>query len=233
MKRNSMLKGLLLASCVWGLLINSAQAKSLSDQLTFQPYLGGEYQYTNLQARGSYHNLFSSSYESAALFAGVRFHKYFGIEVGAYRSLKLSSNTFTFYSFNNINNNGGTTTVATQRFKGFSFDLNAYYALDPKFDVCAILGLMTMHPTLYINAWGAGSLAQALPLITAQNKTVPRLGIGFEYSEANWGARMRAIWLYTQRMTVNVTNAQRYFPALDSRAYMQAVQVSAGLFYKF
>jgi hypothetical protein len=234
MKRNSLAGKLLLTASLCWAMCSAALAKDFSDCLFFHPYVGGEYQYIHIAGSGDYHHLLPASYQSAALFAGAKIHKNIGFEIGSYRSIKTSQADFTFYSFNNVPDIGPTTTMTRQTFKGFSVDLDLYYALDPKFNVYALVGLMTMHPTLSVVATnGAGNLTNALPLITGQNKTVPRLGMGVEYCEQHWGIRSRVIWVNTQKMRVNLNNAQKYYPSLGPRAYLQSIQVTAGLFFIF
>ncbi len=232
MKWNSF-AGKVLTIFSLGVALSSANAKDFTDSLFFHPYAGGEYQYMHIAGAGDYHLFMPASYQSASLFVGAKFHPNFGIEIGSYRAIKTSQGEFLLFGFNNIADTGPSTVTARQKFKGFSVDLDLYYALDPKFNIYALFGLMTMHPTLNISANGTGNLTTALPTITGQNRTVPRLGMGVEYCEQHWGIRSRVIWVNTQKMRVNVANARKSYPSLGPNAYLQAIQVTAGLFYIF
>ena len=137
------------------------------------------------------------------------------------------------FSFNNQQASGLTATLTRTSFKGFSIDFAGYYRLDSNFDASLIAGFATMHPTMTFEAFDGTDLASAWVLITSKNRTVPRLGFGLELLTKHWGLRSRVFWVYTQGMKLNVSNAQAIFPAISASPYGQAIQVTAGIFYRF
>ncbi len=213
---------------------NTVMAASCLDGFFFKPYLGLEYQYEHIKSKGAYHLLLSANFQYGNLFLGAKYHKNFGVEIGYYRSLKTSQNQFQYTSWGGQYAGGVASSISRTSFKGFSFDWNAYYKLDPEFNVLASLGLVTMHETLTNSATGAQPLSTAIGTITGRNTTVPRLGGGAEYIYNNhWGLRSRIFWVYTQNIKLNVSAAQTTDPGhnFPSKAYLQAVEATVGVFY--
>lgn len=198
----------------------------------FQPYLGWEYQYEHIKPSKAYRNFLSTNFQYSNFFIGTRINKLAGIEVGYYTSFKTSQQQNQAYVFNG-QQAGLTATVTTSRYKGFSIDFAGYYQVDSDFHASAILGLVTMHPTLTFQATNGTAFANAFSLITAKNNTVPRLGFGLELLTKHWGLRSRVFWVYTQNVKLNVADAQAQFGAISAYPYVQAIQVTAGLFYRF
>lgn len=214
-------------------LAGMVTARSSLSLSVFEPYIGLEYQYEHIKPSPAYRQILSADYQTGNLFVGVKYHKNFGIEVGYYRSLKASQQQTDVNTFNGQQASNTTSLLTHTRFKGFSFDFDLYYALDPKFNICAILGFVSMHPTISFQAGNNTDLAAAFPLIKTQNKTVPRLGIGLELLEKHWGMRSRVLWANTQNVRFNVSAAQALYPAIVDNPYLQAIQVTAGIFYRF
>ena len=90
-----------------------------------------------------------------------------------------------------------------------------------------------MQESLTASGTGSSDLAPALGLLSGKTTTVPRLGIGAEYVEKHWGMRGRLLWAYTQRIKLNVADAQAIYPPLYANAYLQAVMATVGLFFIF
>jgi hypothetical protein len=211
-------------------------AKNFLSSWVFKPYLGIEYQYEHIKAANDYHLLLPANYQSANLFLGTRINKYIGLEIGAYRSLKNNQMQSAVPGFNNQESSTSAETTAigaNNQFNGFSFDFDLYYELDPKFFIYADLGVVTMHPDLTVFASNNSDLGLALPLITGRNAVVPRLGFGLEYLEKHWGMRTRLFWVYTQYMDVNANAARALYPSISNYAWLQAVQSTVGIFYRF
>lgn len=234
MKRN------FLGLTIWASLIlltvsNHAYAKSFTfnNKWNFKPYVGLEYQYTHIKPTFAYHSLLSANYQFGNIFLGTRVGKYFGAEIGYYQSLKNSQEQNDVFGFNEQLADALTGVGSNTKFKGFSIDLSLYKQLDPNFFVCGIVGLVTMHPTFNVFSNNNNALSNALKLVKAKNATVPRLGFGVDYEEKHWGMRSRIFWMYTQNMKMNVSAAQALFPAIPAEAWLQAVQATVGLYYRF
>lgn len=225
----------LVCCCIFLLCLvgNASGAQKKYDSLFFKPFLGLEYQYEHIKARGAYHLLLPANFQYGNLFVGAKVHKNFGMELGYYRSLKTSQNQFQFYDWGGSEVSGLTASIARTSFKGFSFDANIYYALDPYFNVFAVLGVATMQETLTASGTGSSDLAPALSLLSGRTSTVPRLGMGVEYIEKHWGMRGRLLWAYTQNIKLDVSDAQVVYPPLYSKAYLQAIMATVGFFYIF
>lgn len=208
-------------------------ARSSSGFKVLAPYVGLEYQYEHIKPAPTYHQILSANYQTGNVFVGLKYHKNFGIEIGYYNSLKTSQQQNENNNFNGLVPSTVTPLLTRTRFKGFSFDFDIYYALDPKFNIYAVLGFVSMHPTITFQASGNSDLAQAFPLIKTQNKTVPRLGVGWELLEQHWGIRSRVLWVNTQSVRFNVDAAQALYPGITDSPYLQAIQVTAGIFYRF
>lgn len=213
--------------------VNAATCFNYFNCLIFKPYLGIEYQYEHIKSRDPYHLLLSANFQYANLFLGAKYHKNFGVEIGYYRSLKTSQNQFQFYNWGGQLASGITAAISRTSFKGFSFDWSGYYKLDPDFNIFASLGLVTMHETLTVSATGSSDLAPAIGLISGKNTTAPRVGGGVEYLYGHWGLRSRLFWVYTQNIKLNVTAAQAIVPTIKEKAYLQAVEATVGIFYRF
>jgi hypothetical protein len=205
------------------------------DTLFFKPYVGLEYQYEHIKSRGDYHLLLPANFQYGSLFLGAKYHKNFGFELAYYRSLKTSQNQFQYYNWGGSQASGITATIARTSFKGFSLDWDIYYALDPEFNIYAVLGFVTMHETLTVSATGSSDLAPAISLLKGKNSTVPRLGMGVEYVQQHWGLRSRLLWVYTQNVKLDVAAAQAKDPShnIYANAYLQAVEATVGIFYIF
>lgn len=214
-------------------LTGAAWGQTFLNSLQFQPYLGLEYQYEHIRPSKPYRNLLATDIQTGNLFVGTKFLKNLGLEVGYYRNLKVQQQQYVTPSFNNAPASGPTAILTRTSYKGFSADFSAYVPLDAQFYASIIAGFVTMHPTITFEAWGGTNLASAFPLIKTKNRTVPRLGMGLEMLKQHWGLRSRIFWVYTQDIQFNVAAAQRVFPAITPYPYVQAVQVTAGVFYRF
>ena len=225
----------LICSCIFFLCLvgKASGAQKKNESFFFKPFLGIEYQYEHIKSHGAYHLLLSSNFQYGNLFLGAKVHKNFGIELGYYRSLKTSQNQFQFTDWGGSEVSGLTSSISRTSFKGFSADANIYYALDPYFNVFAVLGLATMQESLTVSGTGSTDLAPALSLLSGRNNTVPRLGMGVEYIEKHWGMRSRILWVYTQSVKLNVDAAQTAYPPIYAHAYLQAVLATVGIFYIF
>lgn len=224
-----------VCSCILllGLFSNVSAAPKKSSTMFIKPFVGLEYQYEHIKSNGAYHLLLPANFQFGNVFAGAKFHKNFGLELGYYRTLSTSQNQFQFYDWGGEEVSGLTASTARTTFSGFSVDANIYYALDPFFNIFAVLGLETMNEQLTVTATGSNDLAPALNLISGKTNTVPRLGVGGEYIDKHWGMRGRMLWAYTQGMKINVSQAQQLYPALTDKPYLQAVIATVGVFYIF
>ncbi|HSX20684.1 MAG TPA: hypothetical protein VLG38_06155 [Gammaproteobacteria bacterium] len=227
--------GCALLCCTNPAWANAAWGKSILNFITFQPYLGLEYQYEHIKPALNYQNILSADAQTGNFFVGTKVNCRFGVEIGYYRSLKTAQQQFNPFGFALQPDVAQSSLYTRTSFKGFSIDIAGYVPLDPDFNVSAIAGFVTMHPTMTFGALdvSASKLAQAFVLIKPKNRTVPRLGIGLELLKKHWGLRSRIFWVYTQDMKLNVKAAQAIFPAITPNPYLQAVQVTAGLFYRF
>ncbi len=221
-------------------LAGVAQAQSYSrpcatkkPSMFFQPYLGVEYQYEHIKPSKAYRGFLSANFQYSNFFVGTRIGKYLGAEVGYYLNLKNNQQQNTTYVFNGQPAGGLTATLTNSKYKGFSADLAAYYQVDSNFHASAIFGVMTMHPSLEFKATNNTNLARGFVLLSAKNRTVPRLGFGLELLTKHWGCRTRMFWVYTQSVKLNASAAQAVFPALSANPYVQAVMATAGVFFRF
>lgn len=234
MTRNCLKLYLILAALCFANIAQAATTASSGFSISkIKPYLGIEYQYEHIKATDAFHPILSSNFQMGNIFLGAKWHKNFGIEIGYYHTLKTSQTQTNVFKFNQIEAQNLTSVKSRTSFKGFSFDLNLYYPMDHKCNVYAILGLVTMHPTVTIDAVGSTDLAAALNLLRPKNKTVPRLGIGTEVLEKHWGWRLRLMWVYTQNMKYDISDASTKFYGMTANPYLQAVMATAGIFYRF
>lgn len=202
-------------------------------KMNLHPYFGVEYDYMHIKNRNDWRKILSANFNCAGAFAGLKFYRYFGLEVAYYKTLKNSQEQAVLTDFNDFPNNGITATVARTQYKGFNFDANFYIPLDPKFNLNLVIGAQTLHPNLQITATGTTNLANAMNVIKGRNYTALRLGGGFEYVETHWGARGRIMWIDTRGMTLNIENAQSFFPQITKYAFNQTLGVNIGVFYMF
>ncbi len=241
MKWNLAIRKSCLSVLIMLLLVGNATEAAVVKSITLEPYIGAEYQYQHIKPNINYHPIISANFETGAAFIGTKFSKHLGAELGYYKSLKASQQQALISGFGNFSDIAFTEVLSRTHIKGFTADLDIYYALDAKFNIYAVLGFATMHPTISIHAttpagqtFTESFLQDALPTIKGKNTTVPRLGMGVEYIEQLWGIRMRVLWLNTQKLRYNVAVAQADVGnAIGPRPYLQSIQVTAGIFFRF
>jgi hypothetical protein len=216
--------------------IGVAHAKqcALFQGLQFKPYIGWEYQYEHIKGNGTWGEFMPANFQSQAFFVGTRYHQNFGLEVSYYHTLKKSQSSAFITSFNGTPDPSGTTFVIGQmRNEGFAFDWDVYFPLDPRFNLMAIVGIVTYHPNILVQASGGTNLQNALQNVTPNNKAMLRLGLGLEYEERCWGARARVLWDQTQTMTVSLNNPSAPTFGVQNDPFKQACIFTAGIFYIF
>lgn len=234
MKRNLFFQQIYI--CVLLLCASSAiSARTLLNSLQFKPYMGLEYQYEHIKPALNYRNILSASAQTGNFFVGTRFLKALGLEVGCYRTLSVAQQQTVTTSFNGVPDAAPTAVLSRSSFKGFSIDFAGYVPLDPNFNVSFIGGFVTMHPTITFETPGGTNtaLGRAFMAIKTKNRTVPRLGMGLELLKQHWGLRSRIFWVYTQDIQFNVQAAQTFYPSITPNPYVQAIQITAGIFYRF
>lgn len=212
---------------------SSSSSSSKKFPISFQPYLGIEYQYEHIKPAKAYRNFISANFQYANFFVGTRINRWFGVEAGYYRDLKNNQQQNQAFQFNGQQASGVTSTVTNSKYKGFSIDCAGYYQVDSDFHASAIIGLMTMHPTMTFSSPSNTNLGKAFNLITAKNNTVPRLGFGLDLLTKHWGCRTRIFWVYTQSVKLNVSAAQSAFSGITANPYVQAILATAGIYYRF
>lgn len=222
--------GLVLA-CM--MMHGQVSAKKLFCSMQMDPYLGIEYQYEHIKGNGDWNDVLPANFQNGAIFIGNKYHPNFGIEVGYFHFLKKSQAQNTLSKFNGAEQPSDTSLLAQMKVKGFSVDWNIYVPLDPNFNVFALIGVVAMHPRVQIYSDNTTDLANGMKLVKGRNKTIMRMGVGAEYVESWWGARARLIWDQTQRMQLNVTDAQVQFGPIFPYAFKQSMVVTVGLFYRF
>lgn len=220
--------------CLIALSLTSvAGAKNICNTLCLQPYLGLEYMYEHISPAKNYRSILSADVQSGNFFIGTKFMRFLGVEVGYYRSVKTAQQQDQILSFNGVDLSEMTSTLTRTSFKGFSIDFAAYKLLDPNFTASLIAGFVTMHPTMTFQASGDPNFSAAFQALQAKNRTVPRLGMGLDLFIKHWGVRSRIFWVYTQSIKYNISEAMKSFSAISNHPYMQAIQVTAGVYYKF
>ncbi len=214
-------------------LVQAATYTSKKFPISFQPYLGLEYQYEHIKPAKAYRNYISANFQYVNFFLGTRMNSWFGVEAGYYLDVKNNQQQNQAFQFNGQQASAITSTVVDSKYKGFSIDCAGYYQVDSDFHASLILGLMTMHPTMSFSSPSNTNLGKAFDVITAKNNTVPRLGFGLDLLTKHWGCRTRIFWVYTQNVKLNVAQAQTTFAAITAYPYAQAVLATAGIYYRF
>lgn len=211
-----------------------AEKTSLFQALQFKPYIGWEYQYEHIKGNATWGEFMPANLQSQAIFVGTKYHPNFGLEISYYHTLKKSQGSSYISAFMGTPDPSGDTLVIGQmRNEGFSFDWDVYFPLDPKFNIMAIVGIVTYQPNIQVYASGGTNLAAILSSVTPKNATMLRLGLGMEYEERHWGMRARVLWDQTQTMTVNVNNSSALQYGVQNDPFKQAFVFTAGIFYKF
>jgi len=224
--------------CVTAILIigtGVAHATTLLGSMSFNPYIGMEYQYQHIKANRDWTKVMPASFQNGAIFLGNKYHKHFGIELGYYQNYKKSYRLRSVNSFDGVVADAPNAEVTTRlRLKGFSLEWDVYWPLDPNFNLIFISSLVTVHPDITIQSTGSGSdLATALTKVKGRNRTILRLGLGTEYVEKHWGARGRVLWDHTQHLHLEVNDAQAAYQSLTAKVFKQAITVTVGLFFRF
>jgi len=216
------------------LATSMVRAATLMESLSFNPYIGVEYQYEHIKGNLDWSRILPANFQNGAIFLGNKYHKNFGIELGYYQRLRRSRNVSAMSSFDGVAASATAESTATMKMKGFSFEWDVYLPLDANFNFMIISSLVTVHPEISItNTGGSSNLATALTNVKGRNRTILRFGVGAEYFEQSWGARGRVLWDHTHHLHIDVNNAVGTFPALTDKAFKQAITVTAGVFYKF
>lgn len=219
------------------LIAGAVNAKpGMFDALQFDPYMGAEYSYTHIKLTPGWTQILPSNFTNWGIFVGNRYHKNFGIELGYYHTIKKHQQSSFLLGFGTPQPGGGpgtTLVVGSMRNQGFIFEWDAFYQLDPNFEVLALIALVTTHPNVQFTASGNTGLDEALMTVTGSNKPILRLGVGYEYREKRWGARGKVCWDGTQTMKLNVSYVGNNYTYLTPNAFKQAITVSVGVFYRF
>lgn len=231
--RYSFCASLCLAIIVNLITIESVAAKD--NRFQFKPYAGVEYQYQHIKSNSGWHNgyFMPANFNNYGVFAGVKYHPNFGIELGYYHYINRSQAQNVLSSFEGQTASGETLVIGQMRMKGYSLDWNVHFQLDPRFNIFVLIGAVNYQPDLVILTSEGTNLGNALRTVTGRNETVLRLGFGMEYEEDWWGARARILWDRTQYMKLNVATAQQIFPGITPDAFKQSFVVTVGVFYRF
>lgn len=234
MKRNSLWRAVYLSALLTLASCGSAHATNIFQGLEFKPYFGWEYQYEHIKGNSTWGAFIPANLSSQEFFVGTRYHPNFGLEIGYYHTLKKSVNSVRLSNFNSVvDNTGDTLAIGEMSNEGFCFDWNVYFPLDPNFNIMGIIGLVTYHQNIEIYTAGGTALASALSQVTPKNHTLLRLGVGLEYEKKHWGARMRALWDQTQKLTVNLNSPNSEALGINNDPFKQACIFTVGIFYIF
>lgn len=216
---------------------SQAHAKTLLQSLAFKPYIGIEYQYQHIKGNTTWTQFMPANMQYDGIFLGNKYHENFGIEIAYYHSIKKSQGSAFLDQFGNVPANGDTLILAQMQNKGFSVEWDIYYnldkLLDKEFNVMALIGLVTMHPTINIYSNSGTNLSTAITTVHGKNATIFRLGAGAEFIQKNWGCRAKILWDHTEQLYVDNSNVGPTFTSITERAFKQAVGVTVGVFYIF
>jgi len=199
----------------------------------FRPYVGVDYMYQHIKGNEDWRFILPANLNNIAFFAGTKYKRNFGVELGYFYYLKTSQGNATLSSFNGQAASGPTTVVGRLKTKGVSAEVSAHCFLDPKFNVFGLIGLVHVNPEIEFRTDQTTDLAAALQSVRTRNRTLLRVGGGAEYMEEHWGCRLKLIMDDTQHLKLDTNAAQTVFSSMRPQAFKQSFVVTAGVFYRF
>jgi opacity protein-like surface antigen len=116
------------------------QANANADQsngLFFKPYIGGDYQYSDVKFKSDDKGIFPNSYNGGDIHIGARVHEYFGVEGSIFATAKSTKD--------NVDGSG---LKARAKLDGSALDLMGYYPIpSTKAELIGSVGIARLQAT--------------------------------------------------------------------------------------
>lgn len=195
-------------------------------------YVGLEYKYSTLKAKDDWKKVAPKNKHNLGVVLGKKFHENFGLEVGYSQSNKKTKNTAvtaadTFFGTNFA---GATTLKEKVRMKSWQLDANGYYPMSDCLDWVASVGFAATKAKVSLSDTSNNVNVAS---VKGKTKFIPRLGVGAEYGENNWGVRGKVMWENTSRLRYKLGTIKNDFPNTKDKGWKDSVGVTLAAFWKF
>lgn len=228
---------------------DDSNTKAEAEPEFFYPYLGLDLKWQRTEGRGDWNRLVPRTYPGAAIFTGERFNQYWGLELG-YSETTKKTKVHTFANGENFYNNGNTANAITRvstKFRSLYLDLNAYYPLNPCFELIGSIGAGLVRPKVKVHILNLGlvnghtgfSASDAADLSTTKGKTRGffRLGAGAQAFISD-SVGIRALFRWETTSTARVKGRYDFQQntiqsAGVRRMFKDTFSITLGAFCKF
>ncbi len=212
------------------LLSGSAIADGAFDDT--DPYLGVEYKYTWMNAKGDFKGFLAERFHHGGIFFGFKFHENWGLEVGYNQSWKESDEHS--YSAGDVafsNTLPGPATVKTKaRVRTTYLDLNGFWPVADNWDILGTLGMGWTKAKIYDNGTTETYDFDTYVINqNAQTKLIARVGLGAMWRCKHFSVRGRVLWENTNRLKIRDSGNS----VIDGKYYKDSLGLAFGVAYHF
>lgn len=185
------------------------------------PYVGLDYKQTEVKNKNNWYHNFTKSFPGASVYAGSRFHKHWGVELG-YDWARKKSHAGTHASPEDFRSH--------LSFRGARLDVNAYWPMKEHVEWIGVLGLVAMKTRVAFDNQALDTAnARLFSQMSAGTKTMGRLGLGLQYMGADqMGVRGLLRWENTSRIRLR----GKALSEGQQRPFKDSISLNLGLFYK-
>jgi len=222
------MKKLVLVSA---LVAASAAGASWIDDCS--PMVGADIKWLSMKTASAWNGIFPKNYIAGDVYAGVKFHENFGLDVGYTWTEKKSHDDVISAGVPIGDVNGSATTNVTTKVElnGPYVDLMGYWPLTNCVDLFGSVGVGFYNLNLDIAPVSTSTTRQAgLSAITGDDKAVMRVGLGIRGMLNNWfGVRGKVAWENTSRLRLKDNKGTGF----NNKPFKDAYSLAVGVFAKF